>query len=93
VLHRAVEISRVAGFQVDRFVKLAPDTFGTSGFPFTLPNARRQWDYSGSLCPVAELACRETFCIWWNEGLRPEHVEEIGTAIEKVVQAYSTVRA
>jgi perosamine synthetase len=64
-------------------------TFGTSGFPFTLPDAREPEDYSQPICPVAEQACRETVCIWWNERLRRDHVEQISAAIKKVTQAYA----
>ncbi|NPT43483.1 aminotransferase class V-fold PLP-dependent enzyme [Paraburkholderia sp. 1N] len=63
-------------------------TFGTSGFPFTLPNARKGEDYSQPICPVAEKACVETVCIWWNERFGREHVEQIGSAIRKVMDAY-----
>lgn len=64
-------------------------TFGSSGLPFSLPSARRTWDYSEALCPVAELACKETFCLWWNEGLQPEHADTIAAAIRKVLIAYA----
>ncbi|OXC76775.1 DegT/DnrJ/EryC1/StrS family aminotransferase [Caballeronia sordidicola] len=63
-------------------------TFGTSGLPFTLRDARLQGDFSASLCPVAEKACKETVCIWWNERLDRNHVEQIARAIEKVIHAY-----
>jgi perosamine synthetase len=65
-------------------------TFGTSGFPYTLPNVNKPQDYSQSVCPVAENACVETVCIWWNECLDVEHVEQINAAIRKVWSAYAT---
>ncbi|MCA3640801.1 MAG: DegT/DnrJ/EryC1/StrS family aminotransferase [Hyphomicrobiales bacterium] len=64
-------------------------TFGSSGWPFTLPGVTRNWDYSDSLCPEAEKACAETICMWWSEGLTAVHADQIGDAIEKVVTAYS----
>ena len=64
-------------------------TFGSSGWPFTLPNVTRNWNYSDALCPEAEMACAETVCMWWSEGLTAEHADFIGDAIEKVVTAYA----
>ena len=65
-------------------------TFGTSGWPFTLPNGTsRNWNYDDELCPVAEKACRETICMWWSEGLGQRHTDQIGDAIAKVVGAYT----
>jgi perosamine synthetase len=64
-------------------------TFGSSGWPFTLPGVTRNWDYSDSLCPEAEKACAETICMWWSEGLTTAHADRIGDAIEKVVTAYA----
>jgi perosamine synthetase len=65
-------------------------TFGTSGWPFTLPNSSsRNWNYDDELCPVAEKACRETICMWWSEGLEQRHTDQIGDAVAKVVGAYT----
>lgn len=64
-------------------------TFGSSGWPFSLPGVTRNWDYSDKLCPEAERACAETVCMWWSEGLTAVHAERIGEAIEKVVTAYA----
>jgi perosamine synthetase len=63
-------------------------TFGSSGLPFTLPTARRVWDYSDNLCHESERACKETFCLWWNEGLSNDHADAISVAIRKVMSAY-----
>ena len=63
-------------------------TFGRSGWPFNSPAARRHWDYQEGLCPQAEKACRETIILPWNEGLGPEHVELMASAIRKVTAAY-----
>lgn len=63
-------------------------TFGTSGWPFTLSGARN-WNYDDDLCPVAEKACRETVCMWWNERFTAQHTEMIAEAIRKVVQELS----
>lgn len=65
-------------------------TFGNSGWPFTLgDSSSRNWNYDDELCPVAEKACRETICMWWTEGLKAQHVDQIGEAISKVVAAYA----
>lgn len=62
-------------------------TFGTSGFPFTLPGARAI-DYASGLCPVAEKACRETICMWWTDRMEEHHLDQIANAIRKVLSAY-----
>ena len=63
-------------------------TFGSSGWPFTSPAARKVWTHGPGLCPVAEKACRETVVLPWNEGLQTRHVEMIAEAILKVVAAF-----
>jgi len=63
-------------------------TFGTSGWPFDSPAARKRWRYEPGLCPVAERACRETVVIPWNEGLASEHVDLIHRAVVKVVDHF-----
>ena len=64
-------------------------TFGSSGWPFTLPGVTRNWNYSDPLCPEAEKACAETICMWWSEALGERHAERIADAIRKVVSAYA----
>jgi dTDP-4-amino-4,6-dideoxygalactose transaminase len=64
-------------------------TFGSSGWPFDSPAARRKWTYEPGTCPVAEAACRETVVLPWNEGMRPRHVRLIADAVRKVIGAYS----
>jgi dTDP-4-amino-4,6-dideoxygalactose transaminase len=64
-------------------------TFGTSGLPLVSSEGRRSVDYDSELCPNAEQACRETICIWWNERLTESHVEDLGIAIRKVIEAYA----
>lgn len=56
-------------------------TFGTSGLPFTSPDARKKWTFEKGLCPKAEKACLETILLPWNEGLREEHIKMIANAI------------
>jgi len=63
-------------------------TFGSSGWPFTLPSARRRWNYTDALCPMAELACRESVVIWWSERLTADHMDQIAAAVRKVIGAY-----
>jgi len=65
-------------------------TFGSSGWPFNLPSARKKWDYPPGLCPEAEKACCETVVLPWNEKLNEKHVELIAAAILKVLTAYRT---
>ena len=64
-------------------------TFGSSGWPFTLPGVTRNWNHSDPLCPEAEKACAETICMWWSEALGELHAERIAGAIRKVVSAYA----
>lgn len=64
-------------------------TFGTSGWPFTLPGVTRNWDHSDPLCPQAEKACAETICMWWSEALTESHAAQIADAIRKVLSAYA----
>lgn len=61
-------------------------TFGTSGWPFTLAGARQD-DFSSALCPIAESACRETICMWWTDRFEESHVEQIAAAVHKVTMA------
>lgn len=63
-------------------------TFGTSGWPFTLEGARKI-DYDSELCPQAERACKETICMWWTDRMEERHLEQIATAIRKVITAYA----
>jgi perosamine synthetase len=65
-------------------------TFGASGWPFTSPLARKQWDYEPGLCPEAEKSCTDLIVLPWNERLKSEHVDMISDAIHKVCKAYST---
>ncbi len=64
-------------------------TFGSSGWPFNAPAARKRWSYKPGLCPEAEKACRETVILPWNEGLRTRHVRWIARSISKVLGFYS----
>lgn len=62
-------------------------TFGNSGWPFTLDGVRKD-DFSSELCPVAERACRETICMWWTDRLEEKHLLQMAAAIRKVLTAY-----
>lgn len=64
-------------------------TFGSSGLPFTLAAPGRNWNYDDNLCPNAERLCQQTVCLWWNEKLSDEHVDEISAAIHKVADAFA----
>lgn len=63
-------------------------TFGNSGWPFTLEGVRNI-DYDSMLCPEAEHACKETICMWWTDRMEERHLQQISTAIRKVVSAYA----
>ena len=63
-------------------------TFGTSGLPFTLPDAR-QIDYGDALCPAAESACRATICMWWTDRFEDRHLVQMAEAIRKVVRHFA----
>lgn len=64
-------------------------TFGSSGWPFTLPGVARNWNHADALCPEAEKACAETICMWWSEAITDQHADWIAAAIRKVVTAYA----
>lgn len=63
-------------------------TFGVSGYPFTLPSARKVWTYPEGLCPIAEKVCKETIMLPWNECMNEHHVEMISNAIVTVVERH-----
>jgi dTDP-4-amino-4,6-dideoxygalactose transaminase len=63
-------------------------TFGNSGWPFTLDGVRKD-DYDSALCPEAERACRETICMWWTDRMEEHHLQQIANAIGKVISAYA----
>ncbi|MHB0857816.1 MAG: DegT/DnrJ/EryC1/StrS family aminotransferase [Anaerolineae bacterium] len=63
-------------------------TFGRSGIPWTLPQARpgiayRREEYPGALAVLAQ-----TFVMSWNEGLSLEDVDDIAGALAKVTAYY-----
>lgn len=64
-------------------------TFGTSGIPWTLPQARQgivydRKDYPGTMRLLSEL-----FVTNWNEGMSEDDVRDIAQAISKVATYYS----
>ena len=65
-------------------------TFGSSGFPLCSPPARKEWRYPDGLCPVSEEICANTLCLHWSEKFEPAHVEQISTALLKVLRAYAS---
>jgi perosamine synthetase len=67
-------------------------TFGTSGIPWTLPQARPgitydRRDYPGTLQFLAEM-----FVMSWNESLTDDDVRDIGGALAKVAGYYAAKR-
>jgi len=63
-------------------------TFGSSGWPFTSPFARKEWSYEPGLCPKAEKACQETIVIPWNERITQQHVDLIADTIIAILNQY-----
>jgi perosamine synthetase len=59
-------------------------TFGTSGWPFTLPGVTQQ-DFDSVLCPIAERTCLNTVVLWWNEKIQDAEIRLIGDAVKKVL--------
>jgi dTDP-4-amino-4,6-dideoxygalactose transaminase len=60
----------------------AAQTFGHSAYPFKSFGSQ---EYKQGLCPQAEEALRHVIAVHWNENYTSEHVEQIKSAIEKVV--------
>lgn len=58
-------------------------TFGTSGYPFTLPEARSM-DYSEGLCPVAESELKRIAVLDILENWSEDDIRDIACAIVKV---------
>ena len=65
-------------------------TFGTSGYPWTLPEARKDIVYRREDYPNTTRYLSNHFGMSWCEGLTPEDAEDIARAIEKVADAYRT---
>jgi len=65
-------------------------TFGTSGWPFTLPGVQTQQDFGASLCPIAEAACLNTIVLWWTERITEADAARIGAAVRKVIGRYES---
>jgi dTDP-4-amino-4,6-dideoxygalactose transaminase len=67
-------------------------TFGASGIPWTLPQARPGITYDPKEYPGALRFLRETFVMSWNEGLTDGDVQDIGGALAKVARHYASRR-
>jgi perosamine synthetase len=63
------------------------NTFGTSQIPWTLPQVKQKYDYTGS-CPNAEAANASHLLISINEGLTEQHMDVAAEALAKVEAAY-----
>ena len=57
-------------------------TYGTSGYPL---NGEHVQKFARGLCPNAERTLSQVIALHWNENYTTEHVEQIGSAIAKVV--------
>jgi perosamine synthetase len=60
-----------------------PDTYGTSGYPFSEYGTQR---FERGLCPRAEAALDSLIAIHWNENLNEEQVQEIAAAIRRAAE-------
>jgi dTDP-4-amino-4,6-dideoxygalactose transaminase len=60
-----------------------PDTYGTSGYPFSEYGTQR---FERGLCPHAEAALDSLIAIHWNENLNEEQVQEIAAAIRRAAE-------
>jgi perosamine synthetase len=67
-------------------------TFGTSGIPWTLPQARPGITYDRRDYPGTLRFLDETFVMSWNESLTDEDVCDIGGALAKVAGYYAGIR-
>ena len=63
-------------------------TYGRSGIPWTLPQARPGITYDRNDYPGTLQVLGEVFVSNWNEGLTEAHVEDIGGALAKVADHY-----
>ena len=63
-------------------------TFGTSGLPWSLPQARKNITYDRHNFPGAVHALSEIICIGWSEGITHSDAEDVLTAIQKVAAYY-----
>ena len=57
-------------------------TYGTSGYPL---NGEHIQQFAPGLCPNAERTLSQIIALHWNENYTTEHVEQIGSAVAKVV--------
>ena len=67
-------------------------TFGTSGIPWTLPQARPGITYDRRDTPGTLQFLDEMFVMSWNEGLTVDDVRDIGGALAKVAGYYAAKR-
>mgnify|MGYP005834102095 CR=1 FL=1 len=63
-------------------------TFGTSGIPWTLPQARQGITYEDKDYPGTMWFLSTTFVTSWNEGMTEEDVRDIAGGIAKVANYY-----
>jgi perosamine synthetase len=66
-------------------------TFGTSGIPWTLPQARPGVTYDRRDYPGTLRFLDEMFVMSWNEGLTEDDARDIGGALAKVAGYYAGV--
>ena len=65
-------------------------TFAKSRFPLAdNPLYGRDVEYREGLCPRAELVLKQLIVIPWNELYKPEDVDDIAEALEKLVKYYA----
>jgi len=65
-------------------------TFGSSGLPWTLPQARKNIAYNRESFPGTIKALSELIVISWCEGIANEDADDVFQAIKKLVSYYSS---
>jgi dTDP-4-amino-4,6-dideoxygalactose transaminase len=64
-------------------------TFGSSGIPWTLPQARQGIVYDRKDCPSTIRLMDEIVITNWNEGMSEEDVQDMAAAVGKVAAYYA----
>ena len=62
------------------------ETFGTSGLPFTLPQARQGIEYTDKTCPVTRDLLQRMITMSITEFLTDDDVRDMATAVRKVAE-------
>jgi len=71
----------------------AKKTYGQSGFPFTIREGTKTYEYREGLCPRAEKLLTQLLCIIWDESWTDAEVERVAAAIARSVGKAGAVAA